>query len=102
MAHREHPKSSARQLLMRALYRAPFARRSPRASSAEPSHRHACPRCFGALVFDRPSDRPGRAVVLACPEAYCDYVLVLGERELASGTGGWGAAALAWIKRAAS
>ena len=86
---------------MRALYRAPGPRRGPASGSVQLSDQHACPRCFGALALGRPGEWHGRAVVLACPEAYCDYVLVLGEREGAP-AGGWGASAVDWIKRAAS
>lgn len=42
---------------------------------------HACPRCYQELRVAEVSEDPGRALLLACPEPYCDYVLVLTERE---------------------
>ncbi len=42
---------------------------------------HACPRCYQGLRVANVGDDAPRAVLLACPEAYCDYVLVLTERE---------------------
>jgi hypothetical protein len=42
---------------------------------------HACPRCYHNLRVAEVGQDPTRAVLLACPEAYCDYVLVLTERE---------------------
>jgi hypothetical protein len=66
------------------------------------SQEHACPRCFGALMLNQAGGHRSQAIVLTCPEAYCDYVLVLGEREFVSASGGWGLSALAWFRRAAS
>jgi hypothetical protein len=39
---------------------------------------HACPRCFQPLrpTQGRPEEG-AKALLLACPEPYCDYVLVL-------------------------
>jgi hypothetical protein len=48
---------------------------------AQARHDHACPRCYHSLRVAEVGDDPKRAVLLACPEAYCDYVLVLTERE---------------------
>jgi hypothetical protein len=42
---------------------------------------HACPRCYQTLRVAEVGDHPARALLLACPEAYCDYVLVLTEHE---------------------
>lgn len=42
---------------------------------------HACPRCYETLRVAQASDDCSRAVLLACPEPYCDYVLVLTESE---------------------
>jgi hypothetical protein len=66
------------------------------------SQEHACPRCFGALMLNQAGGSRSHAVVLTCPEAYCDYVLVLGEREFVSASGVWGSFALAWFRRVAS
>lgn len=42
---------------------------------------HACPRCYETLRVAQAGEDPHRAMLLACPEAYCDYVLVLTESE---------------------
>ena len=40
-----------------------------------------CPRCFETLRVTDTGPERERAALLACPEPYCDYVLVLTERE---------------------
>lgn len=42
---------------------------------------HACPRCYETLRLAEAGESRRRAVLLACPEPYCDYVLVLTEHE---------------------
>ena len=43
---------------------------------------HACPRCYQTLrpAQGRPEEGTA-ALLLACPESYCDYVLVLTHEE---------------------
>ena len=47
----------------------------------DPKPDHACPRCYQELRVAEVSDHPSRSLLLACPEPYCDYVLVLTETE---------------------
>jgi hypothetical protein len=54
---------------------------APHAMQSNSKPEHACPRCYQELRVVEASDDTARAVLLACPEAYCDYVLVLTERE---------------------
>ncbi|MCC7014398.1 MAG: hypothetical protein IT454_17695 [Planctomycetes bacterium] len=42
---------------------------------------HLCPRCYQPLQVTEVGEDPSRAALMACPEPYCDYVLVLTERE---------------------
>jgi hypothetical protein len=44
-------------------------------------HEHLCPRCDQPLHVAEAGDNPVRPALLACPEPYCDYVLVLTDRE---------------------
>lgn len=46
-----------------------------------PQIEHACPRCYETLRVAQTVDDARSATLLACPEAYCDYVLVLTESE---------------------
>lgn len=45
------------------------------------ANQNLCPRCYQPLAVADVGDDPTRAALLACPEPYCDYVLVLTERE---------------------
>lgn len=40
-----------------------------------------CPRCGHLLAIVHVGAEHWHASILACPETYCDYVLVLGQRE---------------------
>ena len=62
---------------------------------------HACPRCYQPLVTAQTGEDLGRRSLLACPEPYCDYVLVLTERESFSARK-WSWPSLRWLSRAAS
>jgi hypothetical protein len=42
---------------------------------------HVCPRCYQELKVVDVGDDPSRALLLACSEPYCDYVLVLTDKE---------------------
>jgi hypothetical protein len=44
-------------------------------------HGRACPRCYQRLRVAKVEGEDARAVLLACPEPYCDYVLVVSPRE---------------------
>jgi hypothetical protein len=53
----------------------------------EPSYdpMQACPRCYEALRVADLGEDGARSMLLACPETYCDYVLVVTQRESFSG-----------------
>jgi hypothetical protein len=53
----------------------------PSEEIASPEHGRACPRCYQGLRVAKVEDEDARAVLLACPEPYCDYVLVVSPRE---------------------
>ena len=63
---------------------------------------HACPRCYQALAVASKRDAARQRVTLACSEPYCDYVLVLSERESVEWAPRWSVPILdRWLVRAA-
>jgi hypothetical protein len=67
----------------------------------KPTHQHACPRCFQALTVGAVNGGKGHRVTLICSEPYCDYVLVIHERDAAPARR-WSWPQIAWLRRAAS
>ena len=66
-----------------------------------PSARHACPRCYHGLFVNSVDAGEGVRVLLACPEPYCDYVLLLADQE-ASTSAAWNWSEITWFRREAS
>ena len=63
---------------------------------------HACPRCYQALTAAQRGSDARQRVTLVCREPYCDYVLVLSERESAALAPSWTVPILGrWLARAA-
>jgi len=75
---------------------------NPPAITMKLSQTHACPRCLVALAVSQSGDQRSHRVVLVCPEAYCDYVLVVDERTSTPAAARWRLPDIGWFKRAAS